>query len=129
LKVLFGTEGYKRGEMHHHNTLSRYEVLQAEMQQERCQQMHITFRSTYNLYYESIKMNSNQAHFASNSDTYKPSLSYMAECTKTTKVIEGCKEKIYGIRDEYRVSRHAARIILKNVEDKVSNTNSSHHGL
>ncbi|KAG1743532.1 hypothetical protein EDD22DRAFT_958769 [Suillus occidentalis] len=42
----------------------------------------------------------------------------MAECAKITKVIEGCKEKTYGVRDEYRVSGHAARIILENVEEK-----------
>ncbi|KAG1726208.1 hypothetical protein EDB19DRAFT_1914718 [Suillus lakei] len=42
----------------------------------------------------------------------------MAECTKIAKVIEGCKEKTYGVRDEYRVSGHAARIILENVEEK-----------
>ncbi|KAG1743531.1 hypothetical protein EDD22DRAFT_851488 [Suillus occidentalis] len=54
LEASFSTGGYKRGEMHHHNTLSRYGALQAEMQQERCQQTHIAFRSTYNLDYESI---------------------------------------------------------------------------
>ncbi|KAG1732826.1 hypothetical protein EDB19DRAFT_1911846 [Suillus lakei] len=42
----------------------------------------------------------------------------MAECTDIAKVVEGCKEKTYGVRDEYRVSGHAARIILENVEDK-----------
>ncbi|KAG1763499.1 hypothetical protein EV702DRAFT_1051804 [Suillus placidus] len=42
----------------------------------------------------------------------------MAECCKIMKVIEGCKEKTYGVRDEYVVSRHAARIMLDNIEDK-----------
>jgi hypothetical protein len=125
LEASFGAGGYKRGEMHHHNTLSRYGALQAEMQQERCQQTHIAFRSTYNLYYESIRTNSNQANFASDSDAYKLSPSYMAECAEIAKVVEGCKEKTYGVRDEYRVSGHAARIILKNVEDKVSDTHST----
>ncbi|KAG2116293.1 hypothetical protein DEU56DRAFT_761564 [Suillus clintonianus] len=118
LEASFGAGGYKRGEIHHHNTLSRYGALQAEMQQERSQQTHIAFRSTYNLYYESIRTNSNQANFASDSDAYKLSPSYMAECTEIAKVVEGCKEKTYGVRDEYRVSGHAARIILENVEEK-----------
>ncbi|KAG2029292.1 hypothetical protein BDR03DRAFT_840144, partial [Suillus americanus] len=118
LEASFGAGGYKRGEMHHHNTLSRYGALQAEMQQERSQQTHIAFRSTYNLYYESIRTNSNQVNFASDSDAYKLSPSYMAECTEISKVVEGCKEKTYGVRDEYRVSGHAARIILENVEDR-----------
>jgi hypothetical protein len=125
LEASFGAGGYKRGEMHHHNTLSRYGALQAEMQQERSQQTHIAFRSTYNLYYESIRTNSNQANFASDSDAYKLSQSYMAECTEIAKVVEGCKEKTYGVRDEYRVSGHAARIILENVEEKVSDTHST----
>lgn len=129
LEASFGAGGYKRGEMHHHNTLSRYGALQAEMQQERCQQTHIAFRSTYNLYYESIRTNSNQASFASDSDAYKLSQSYMAECAEITKVVEGCKEKTYGVRDEYRVSGHAARIILDNVEEKVSDIHSNHQRL
>ncbi|KAG1832549.1 hypothetical protein DFJ58DRAFT_736334 [Suillus subalutaceus] len=108
----------KRGEIHHHNTLSRYGAMQAEMQQERSQQTHIAFRSTYNLYYESIRTNNNQANFASDSDAYKLSPSYMAECFEIAKVVDGCKDKTYGVRDEYRVSGHAARIMLDNMESK-----------
>ncbi|KAG1729381.1 hypothetical protein EDB19DRAFT_1832425 [Suillus lakei] len=118
LEASFGAGGYKRGEMYHHNMLSRYGALQAEMQQERSQQTHIAFRSTYNLYYESIRTNSNQVNFASDGDAYKLAPSYMAECFQIGKVIDGCKEKTYGVRDEYRVSGHAARIILDNIESK-----------
>ncbi|KAG1791286.1 uncharacterized protein BJ212DRAFT_1252101, partial [Suillus subaureus] len=118
LEASFGAGGYKRGEIHHHNTLSRYGALQAEMQRERSQQTHIAFRSTYNLYYESIRTNTNQVHFASDGDAYKLSPSYMAECFQIAKVIDGCKEKTYGVRDEYRVSGHAARVILDNIESK-----------
>ncbi|KAG1843312.1 hypothetical protein DFJ58DRAFT_854529 [Suillus subalutaceus] len=118
LEASFGAGGYKRGEIHHHNTLSRYGAMQAEMQQERSQQTHIAFRSTYNLYYESIRTNNNQANFASDSDAYKLSPSYMAECFEIAKVVDGCKDKTYGVRDEYRVSGHAARIMLDNMESK-----------
>ncbi|KAG1760492.1 hypothetical protein EV702DRAFT_985523 [Suillus placidus] len=120
LEASFGAGGYKRGEMHHHNTLSRYGALQAEMQQERAQQTHIAFRSTYNLYYESIRTNNNRVSFASDSDAYKLSPPYMAECFEMVKVIDGCKEKTYGVRDEYRVSGHAARIMLENIETKAT---------
>lgn len=125
LEASFGAGGYKRGEIHHHNTLSRYGAMQAEMQQERSRQTHIAFRSTYNLYYEAIRSNTNQAHFASDSDAYKLSPSYMAECFDITKVVERCKEKTYGVRDEYRVSGHAARIMLENSERKVSHSRFS----
>ncbi|KAG1718941.1 uncharacterized protein EDB91DRAFT_1066083, partial [Suillus paluster] len=118
LEASFGAGGYKRGEIHHHNTLSRYGALQAEMQQERSQQTHIAFRSTYNLYYESIRTNNNQVNFASDSDAYKLAPSYMAECFQICKVIDGCRGKTYGVRDEYRVSGQAARIILDNIESK-----------
>ncbi|KAG1789583.1 uncharacterized protein HD556DRAFT_1492627, partial [Suillus plorans] len=118
LEASFGAGGYKRGEMHHHNMLSRYGALQAEMQQERSQQTHIAFRSTYNLYYESIRTNNNQVNFASDSDAYKISPSYMAECFDVMKVVDGCKEKTYGVRDEYRVSGRAARIMLDNIQSK-----------
>ncbi|KAG2108245.1 uncharacterized protein F5147DRAFT_652964 [Suillus discolor] len=118
LEALFGAGGFKRGEIHHHNTLSRYGALQAEMQQERSQQMHIAFRSTYNLYYKSIRTNSNQGNFASDSDAYKLSPSYMTECFKIAKPLDGCKDKMYGVRDEYRVSGHVAKIILDNIDIK-----------
>ncbi|KAG2136431.1 hypothetical protein DEU56DRAFT_756337 [Suillus clintonianus] len=120
LEASFGAGGYKRGEMHHHNTLSRYGALQAEMQQERAQQTHIAFRSTYNLYYESIRTNNNRVSFASDSDAYKLSPPYMAECFEMVKVIDGCKEKTYGVRDEYRVSGQAARIMLENIDTKAT---------
>jgi hypothetical protein len=126
LEASFSVGGYKRGEMHHHNMLSRYGVLQAKMQQERSQQMHIAFRSTYNLYYESIHTNNNQVNFASDSDAYKLTPSYMTECFDIMKVVDGCKEKTYGVIDEYRVSGHAARIILDGIESKVSYSYYSH---
>ncbi|KAG1859400.1 hypothetical protein C8R48DRAFT_673944 [Suillus tomentosus] len=118
LEASFGAGGYKWGEMHHHNMLSRYGTFLVEMQQERSQQTHIAFRSTYNLYYESIQTNNNQVNFASDSDTYRISPSYMAECFDVMKVVDGYKEKIYGVRDEYRVSGHAARIMLDNIQSK-----------
>ncbi|KAG1789580.1 uncharacterized protein HD556DRAFT_1446798 [Suillus plorans] len=118
LEASYGAGGYKRGEIHHQNTLSRYGALQAEMQQQRSQQTHIAFRSSYNLYYESIRTNNNKVNFASDSDAYKLSPSYMAECFEIMKVVEGCKGKTYGVRDEYRVSGQAARTMLDNIENK-----------
>ncbi|KAG1859385.1 hypothetical protein C8R48DRAFT_774723 [Suillus tomentosus] len=101
LEASFGAGGFKRGDIHHHNTLSRYGAL-----------------STYNLYYEAIRTNNNQAYFASDSDAYQLSPSYMGECFEISKVLDGCKEKTYGVRDEYRVSGHAAQIILDNIDIK-----------
>jgi hypothetical protein len=120
LEASFGAGGYKRGNIHHHNMLSRYGALQAEMQQERAQQTHIAFRSSYNLYYEAIRTTSNQTSFASDSDAYKQSPSYMAECFHITKLLARCKDKTFGVRDEYRVSGQAARMILGNIQSKVS---------
>ncbi|KAG1803290.1 uncharacterized protein BJ212DRAFT_1304616 [Suillus subaureus] len=42
----------------------------------------------------------------------------MAECFEITKVVNGCKEKTYGVRDEYRVTGHVARIMLDNIDMK-----------
>ncbi|KAG2057315.1 hypothetical protein BDR06DRAFT_969503 [Suillus hirtellus] len=63
-------------------------------------------------------MNSNQAYFASDSDAYKLSPSYMGKCFEISKVLDGCKEKTYGVRDEYRVSGHAGQIMLDNIDIK-----------
>lgn len=121
LEASFGAGGYKRGEMHNHNTLSRYGAIQAEMQQERAHQTHIAFRSAYNLYYEAVRTTSNQVSFAADSDAYKLSPSYMKECFDITKILSGCKRKTYGVRDEYRVSGYAATIIFNEIASKVIN--------
>jgi len=121
LEASFGAGGYKRGDIHHHNTLSRYGAIQAEMQQDRSHQTHVSFRSAYNLYYEAVRTTRNQVSFASDSDAYKVSPSYMAECSDIIKILTGCKEKTYGVRDEYRVSGKAAIIILDEIVSKVGN--------
>ncbi|KAG2095750.1 hypothetical protein BD769DRAFT_1369744 [Suillus cothurnatus] len=121
LEASFGAGGYKRGDIHHHNTLSRYGAIQAEMQQDRSHQTHVSFRSAYNLYYEAVRTTRNQVSFASDSDAYKVSPSYMAECSDIIKILTGCKEKTYGVRDEYRVSGKAAMIILDEIVSKVGN--------
>jgi hypothetical protein len=43
----------------------------------------------------------------------------MTECFEIVKVINGCKEKIYDVRDEYRVSGYAVRTILVSIDEKV----------
>ncbi|KAG1863287.1 hypothetical protein DFJ58DRAFT_725189 [Suillus subalutaceus] len=106
LEASFGAGGYKQGEMHHHNTLSQYGAIQAEMQQERAHQTHVAFRSAYNLYYEAVRTTSNEVSFAADSDAYKLSPSYMVECSEITKILTGCKRKTYGVWDEYRVEEY-----------------------
>jgi hypothetical protein len=124
LEASFGAGGYNRGQLHHHNTLSRYGALQAEMQRERSQQTHVGFRSAYNLYYEAVRTTNNQVSFALDSDAYRASSNYMTECFNIERVLTGSKDKTYGVRDEYRTSGQAARIILDNVISKVRNAHS-----
>jgi len=107
--------------MHHHNTLSQYGAIQAEMQQERAHQIHAAFRSTYNLYDEAVQTTSNEVSFAADSNAYKVSPSYMEECSEITKILTGCKRKTYRVQDKYRVSGKAATIILDEITLKVSN--------
>ncbi|KAG1843493.1 hypothetical protein F4604DRAFT_1596821 [Suillus subluteus] len=118
LEASFGAGGYNKGQLHHHNTLSRYGALQAEMQRERCQQTHVAFRSAYNLYYEAVRTTNNQVSFAMDSDAYKTSSNYMTECFNIARVLTGSKGKTYGVRDEYRTSGKAARLILESVMSK-----------
>jgi len=124
LEASFGAGGYNKGQLHHHNTLSRYGALQAEMQKERCQQTHVAFRSAYNLYYEAVRTTNNQVSFATDSDAYKTSSNYMTECFNIERVLTGSKDKTYGVRDEYRTSGEAARLILDSVITKVSDPQS-----
>ncbi|KAG1761221.1 hypothetical protein EDD22DRAFT_847902 [Suillus occidentalis] len=87
----------------------------AEMQRERSQQTHIGFWSAYNLYYEAVRTTNNQVSFALDSDVYKTTLNYMTECFNIERVLAGSKDKTYGVRDEYRTSGKAARLILANI--------------
>jgi hypothetical protein len=120
LEASFGAGGYNQGQLHHHNTLSRYGALQAEMQRERSQQTHVAFRSAYNLYYEAVRTTNNKVGFATDSDAYKTSSNYMMECFNLERVLTGSKDKTYGVRDEYRTSGKAARLILDSVISRVS---------
>ncbi|KAG2136150.1 hypothetical protein BD769DRAFT_1385286 [Suillus cothurnatus] len=115
LEAFFGAGGYNQGQLHHHNTLSRYGALQAEMQRERSQQTHMAFWNAYNLYYEAVRTTNNKVSFTTDSDTYKTSLNYMMECFNLKQVLTGSKNKIYDVQDEYRTSGKAARLILDSV--------------
>jgi hypothetical protein len=45
----------------------------------------------------------------------------MMECSDIIKILTGCKEKTYGVRDKYRVSGKPAMIILDEIVSKVGN--------
>ncbi|KAG1860091.1 hypothetical protein F4604DRAFT_1930420 [Suillus subluteus] len=62
-------------------------------------------------YYEAVRTTKNQDTFAMDSNAYKTSSNYMTECFNIERVLTGSKGKTYGMRDEYRTSGKAARLI------------------
>lgn len=75
-----GAAGFNREPfIHHQRMLSRYSAMQTEINQERALQTHVSFRSTYNLYYEAVHTTNNVATFAKDSDAYNLTPKYYGE--------------------------------------------------
>ena len=115
LEDSYGVAGFNRETVHHQCMLSRYGVLQVEMNEEHALQTHIAFWSTYNLCYKAICTSNNVPIFAKESDAYYLTPKYYAECSKMVKVFGAAKSKTYGVRDEYRVSGQAAQVLLREI--------------
>ncbi|KAL4065732.1 hypothetical protein V8B97DRAFT_2025634 [Scleroderma yunnanense] len=104
LEASFGAGGFLQGNIHHTCTLGRYGGIQAEMSQERGRQVHVAFRSAYNLAYEVIRPNDNLPTFVMDKDAYALNRDFMQECTQAINMYSGeAKQRSYGVRDEYRM--------------------------
>lgn len=77
LEALYGAGGYVLGNIHHHNTLSQYGGLQAEMSKRHSNQTHIIFRSSYNLAYEVTRRTNNSRDMFKDTDLFNLTDEYL----------------------------------------------------
>ncbi|KAL4064649.1 hypothetical protein J3A83DRAFT_4376894 [Scleroderma citrinum] len=120
LEASFGAGGFLQGNIHHTCTLGRYGGIQAEMSQERGRQVHVAFRSAYNLAYEVIRPNDNLPTFVMDKDAYALNRDFMQECTQAINMYSGeAKQRSYVVRDEYRISGMAAEQVMSELSSRV----------
>ncbi|KAG2352839.1 hypothetical protein BDR07DRAFT_1283618 [Suillus spraguei] len=113
LKASFQKGGFKKGNIHHTNTLGRYGGIQAEMMLANARSSQICFRSAYHLSYEAIRPNNNRPKFISDRDAYHFTEAYLKECRWMHEIYSGGpSQRAYGCRDEYRMSGQAALEVL-----------------
>jgi hypothetical protein len=120
LDASFGAGGFTKGQMHNTNTLGRYGAIQARMESERMRRTHIIYRSTYTLQYEPTRRKDNQPFFADDGDAYQLNERFHAACEAREEIYSGkARETSYGVRDEYRVSGEAIKIIIQQAKPLV----------
>ncbi|KAL4061925.1 hypothetical protein J3A83DRAFT_4384674 [Scleroderma citrinum] len=120
LEASFGAGGFLQGNIHHTCTLGWYGGIQAEMSQERGRQVHVAFRSAYNLAYEVIRPNDNLPTFVMDKDAYALNRDFMQECTQAINMYSGeAKQRSYGVRDEYRMGGMAAEQVMSELSSRV----------
>ncbi|KAG1842328.1 hypothetical protein F4604DRAFT_1938881 [Suillus subluteus] len=120
LKASFQKGGFKKGAVHHTNTLGRYGGIQAEMLLAHARPSQICFRSAYQLCYEAIRPNNNQPKLISDRDAYHLTEAYLKECGWMHEIYSGGpSRRAYGCRDEYRMSGQAALEVLPYLKKQV----------
>jgi hypothetical protein len=120
LDASFGAGGFNKGQVHNVNTLGRYGGIQAEMEAERMRRTHVIFRSSYGLQYEVTRRKDNQPFFAEDGDAYQLNQRWNEACEARECVYGGkAQDRSYGVRDEYRVSGLAVKILLQKAKDLV----------
>lgn len=121
LEASYGAGGYVLGNIHHHNTLSHYGGLQAEMSRRHADQVHVIFRSTYNLAYEATRRTNNSRDMFQDADVFNLSEQYLKASHSLIKILkETAPKKSYGVRDEFRVGFSAIPDLAKHLADLVS---------
>jgi hypothetical protein len=121
LEASFGAGGYRKGQLHNINTLSRYGGLQAEMGSPRFKRTHLTFRSSYNLAYEVTRRTSNARDLFKEKDVHRLQDNFLSDKDTTISAYQGkASETSYGVRDEFRVGYAALTDLAEGIDELVS---------
>lgn len=121
LEASYGAGGYNLGKMHHHNTLSHYGGLQAEMSAAQSDQSHILFRSTYGLAYEAVRRMDNSREHFKDTDVFSMSQNFIEQIGSVIQLFkETAQTKSYGLRDEFRLGYSALPLLGDHLGDLVS---------
>lgn len=121
LEASYGAGGYNLGRMHHHNTLSHYGGLQAEMSSAHSDQSHVIFRSSYNLAYEAVRRADNSREHFKDKDVFSVSQRFIQQSNGLVQIFKGTAQtKSYGLRDEFRLGYSAIPSLSEHLGDLVS---------
>jgi hypothetical protein len=120
LEASYGAGGYLTGQIHTLNTLSMYGGLQAESPSWRSKEMHIRFRSSYNLAYEATRQHDNSRNLFEEKEVFNRGPWFQHELKSIKDIYEEkASEQSYGVRDEFRISGQAVNELIKCVDDSV----------
>ncbi|KAF8325136.1 hypothetical protein F5887DRAFT_901684 [Amanita rubescens] len=126
LEASYGAGGYNLGNMHHHNTLSHYGGLQAEMSVAQSDQSHVIFRSSYNLAYEAVRRADNSRERFKDTDVCSISERFMQEKNQLIHLFKGAAQtKSYGLRDEFRLGYSALQPLGDHLGETIRDFESS----
>lgn len=120
LEASFGAGGYKRGEIHHLNTLNLYGGLQAEAREAHRRRTHVLFRSAYCLVYETTRKFDNCRNLFSGKDAYHMSQRFVSDMENVLKILQNeAPTKGYGVRDEIRLGCQALEAVAETIDQTV----------
>jgi hypothetical protein len=111
--------GMKAGTTHHSCTLSGYGGKQAEMRLERMKQVHIAFRSTYNLCFEVVRCPGQAQYLCTDEEAIKVNDKFLIGCDQWKKLFQTAQQNSFGVREEIRGSGIALVDILHAAAKKV----------
>jgi hypothetical protein len=111
--------GMKAGTVHHSCTLSEYGGRQAEMRLQRMKQVHIAFRSTYNLCFEVVRRSGQAQYLCKDEDGIMVNQKFLTGCDQWKNLFQTAQKNSFGVREEVRGSGIAILNMLDAAPDKV----------
>jgi hypothetical protein len=115
--------GMNAGTVHYSGTMPRYGGRQAEMNHVRSSLVQLVFRSTYCLYYQTVrKAKGGDIHFCEDVEAFEVTDAFVSCIDGYLKMLKGGIKKTYGVRDEIRGSFAAIRDVVGAVEGLVSSS-------
>jgi hypothetical protein len=124
----YSAAGMNAPTVHHTNTFARYGGMQVEMGLERQRIVQLCFRSTYGLCYQPVRRGrGGDIKFCKDSDAFHGNTQFRKSIRSHIRMLEGSKNKSFGVRDELRGSGAAIRDVTDHLEELVRNQHDHSH--
>lgn len=122
LQLSFDYGGYAHGVSHSTCTIPSIGGMTAEMAKARRLRVHVAYRQSYNLTYETVrgKAAREKDGFLTARSAYHQKDDYRTNVTGITNVCTRSCDRSYGVRDEYRCRAATVRRLFRFMEQKVS---------
>jgi hypothetical protein len=116
----YAMAGTNSPQIHYTNTLGNYGALQAEYPRDRSAAVQLTFRSTYNLFFEVVRRPGKDVLFCEDRDAYAGNNAFHKCISGYVSMYNNASQRSYGVREEIRGSIAAIRAILPHAKQKAS---------